>query len=461
MSAVDVGSPTLATIRHSVTASEPGWLADARRAAFEWIDANGYPTRRDEDWRYMRVGDVIGAPLVPVGSQHSSTSAGIDAEQLGRLAPDLGGARLVFVDGHLSSGLSSVTGLPDGVTITGVATMLASRPDTLATRFVSAQEEPRDGFAALNVGLAEDGAYIDIPADTAVELPIHLVFVTTDTAGEASLLSSTRSVVVAGANSRATIVETHIGTGGGAGASNAAMRVFAEAGAEIGHVITQNAPEDAFHLSVLEVAQAADSRFSSNAFSVGGAIARHEVRVRLDGERGDVSLAGLYVPHARQYHDHPVVIEHVAPNCTSRQDYHGILDDQSHGVFNGRIVVHHAGIGTDASQANKNLILSDRAEIDTRPRLEIFADDVKCAHGATVGQLDEEAVYYLRSRGIPESVARGVLTNAFAAEIVERVELGPLRTWIEDVVAARLLRAPGVEPSDVLASEVVSQEDGA
>jgi len=189
---------------------------------------------------------------------------------------------------------------------------------------------------------------------------------------------------------------------------------------------------------VLDVTQAAKSRFSSNAYSLGASVARHEVRVRLDGEAADVTLAGLYLPSGSQHHDNPVTVEHVAPCCTSRQVYNGVLDDQGHGVFNGRILVQPSANGTNATQSNRNLVLSDRAEIDTRPRLEILTDDVVCAHGATVGQLDEQAIYYLRTRGIPETAARAMLTTAFANEIVQRIENVELRSWVENLVSQRL-----------------------
>lgn len=428
----------------TVEQSRPDWLSRAREAAFEWIADRGFPTRKDEDWKYLRLGPIIG-PIVDgaFSPARREDGHGVTSSMLAGLVPDLGGPRLVFVNGLFAHDLSSGSGSGSGATVTAVASMLLDDPDRVAARFGVSDQVHLDGFAALNVALAEDGAYIDVAADLALEQPIHLVFCTTSHAGTVGgdpVMSSPRSMVHAGPNSRVTIVETHVGIGDAPTCTNAVTKITLDAGARVDHVVVQDMPSAAFHLDVLDVAQAADSTFSSHAFSLGGAIARHEVRVLLDGEHADVALAGLYLPAGAQHHDHPVMVEHRAPNCTSSQRYHGVLDECGHGVFNGRIVVQPTGGGTDATQSNKNLILSDQAEIDTRPRLEILADDVRCAHGATVGQLDREAIHYLRTRGINEATARGMLTSAFANEMVEQVTLAPLRDWIQRLVSDRLHR---------------------
>ena len=434
----------LAGLRTTVEQSRPDWLSRAREAAFDWIADRGFPTRKDEDWRYLRLGPIVG-PIVEgaLSPARREDGHGVTSSMLAGLVPDLGGARLVFVNGLLAHDLSSGSGSGSGANITGVMSMLLDDPDRVAARFgVGASEQVHlDGFAALNVALAEDGAYIDVPADLTLEQPIHLVFCTTShtgTVGGDPVMSSPRSMVHAGPNSRVTIIETHVGIGDAPTCTNAVTKVTLDAGAHVHHVVVQDMPLAAFHLDVLDVVQAADSTFSSRAFSLGGAIARHEARVLLDGEHAEVALAGLYLPAGAQHHDHPVMVEHRAPNCTSSQQYHGVLDERGHGVFNGRIVVQPTGGGTDATQSNKNLILSDQAEIDTRPRLEILAHDVRCAHGATVGQLDREAIHYLRTRGINEATARGMLTSAFANEMVEQVTLAPLRDWIQRLVSERL-----------------------
>jgi Fe-S cluster assembly protein SufD len=251
-------------------------------------------------------------------------------------------------------------------------------------------------------------------------------------------VSSPRSVVLAGPASRAAIVETYVGVPGDVYCTNAVTEVVLEEGAEVEHYKVQDEPETAFHLALLDVRQGRGSRFSSHSVALGSSIARHEVRVGLEAEGAEVRLDGLYMPRGDQHHDNPILIEHAAPHCTSRQLYKGVLDGHGQGVFNGRVVVCPGAVGTDASQTNKNLLLSDHAEVDTRPRLEIFADDVKCTHGAAVGRLDEDAVFYLRSRGVPHLAARGLLIYAFANEMVERLRLEPLRSLVEKLVAHRL-----------------------
>ncbi len=445
----------LTALAPKVEQTGPDWLVRAREAVFEWISDRGFPTRKDEDWKYLRLGPVVG-PIVEgaFSPARREDGLGVTSSMLAGLVPDLGGVRLVFVNGLLAHDLSSGSGSGSGANITGVASMLLDDPDRVAFRVVvgASEQVHLDGFAALNVALAEDGAYIDVPADLALEQPIHLVFCTTSltgTVGGDLVMSSPRSMVHAGPNSRVTIIETHVGIGDAPTCTNAVTQITLDAGAHVEHVVVQDMPTAAFHLNVVDVVQAADSTFSSHAFSLGGAIARHEVRVLLDGGHANVALAGLYLPAGDQHHDHPVMVEHRAQNCTSSQRYHGVLDERGHGVFNGRIVVQPTGGGTDATQSNKNLILSEQAEIDTRPRLEILADDVRCAHGATVGQLDAEAIHYLRTRGINEGTARAMLTSAFANEMVEQVTLAPLRDWIQRLVSERLHRVSDLNSTEL------------
>lgn len=433
----------LAGLRLANEQGQPDWLARVRESASRQVVERGFPTRKDEDWKYLRLGPIVDGAFSPA---RRDDDHGVTLPMLAALVPDLGGARLVFVNGLLAHDLSSGS----TAAVTGVGSMVLDDPGRAAALFGAdrGDHDHLDGFAALNVALAEDGACIDVPADLTVEQPIHLVFCTTSHSG-GPVIASPRSVVRAGRNSSVTIVETHIGIGDAPTCTNAVTTITLDDGARVDHVVLQDMPSVAHHLDVLHVVQGADSRFSSHAFSLGGAIARHEVRVLLDGEHADVALAGLYLPAGDQHHDHPVMVEHRAPNCTSSQRYHGVLDERGHGVFNGRIVVQPTGGGADASQSNKNLILSDRAEIDTRPRLEILADDVKCAHGATVGQLDGEAVHYLRTRGIDEATARGMLTSAFANELVEQVALVPMREWIQRRVSERLHRLPDASSAEL------------
>ena len=411
----------------------PAWLTEARRAAFGWVAEHGFPTLKDEDWRYTRLGPILEAPFEPAaaGMGHRLSSSTIDA-----LAADLGGTRLVFVNGYFAPELSRLTELPEGATVTSLASVLAEGAERLEPLFSRPFGQHHHAFTALNAALAEDGAFVHLPADTTVDEPIQLVFFS-DTGGS-PLVSSPRSVVLAGPGSRVAIVETHAGIPGDVYCTNAVTEVVLEEGARVEHYKVQDESETAFHLALLDVRQDRGSRFSSHSVALGSSIARHEVRVNLEAEGAEVSLNGLYMPRGDQHHDNPILIEHAAPRCTSRQLYKGVMDERGQGVFNGRIIVHPGALGTDASQTNKNLLLSDHAEVDTRPRLEILADDVKCTHGAAVGRLDEDAVFYLRSRGVPHQAARGLLIYAFVNEMVERLRLEPLRSRVEKLVAHRL-----------------------
>lgn len=435
----------LADLRQPDDPGASDWLNQYRASAFEWLDRHGFPTAKNEDWKYFRLGAILATPFSPgrSGQDHDLSSAIIDD-----LVPDLGGPKLVFVNGHLRPELSSIPGPETGVelaSLANLASILAAHPSSPPPLFTTPGADHLDGFAALNAGLAQDGACLRIAADAVVAQPIQLVYCTAGASDP--VWSTTRSMVVAGANSRATLVETHVGIDdSGMCGTNAVTRIQLEPGAQLDHCMIQNAPPTAMHFGVLDVTQAACSRFSTCAVSLGAAMARHEARLRLEGEGSDAILAGLYLPARQQYHDNPVLVDHVAPNCTSRQVYNGVLDGHGHGVFNGRIVVQPTANGTDATQSNKNLVLSDQAEIDTRPRLEILTDDVACSHGATVGQLDDDTIYYLRSRGISEPAARAMLTSAFATEIVQRIEVDPLRDWVLRLVSQRLTAAALPEP---------------
>jgi Fe-S cluster assembly protein SufD len=438
VTAEGTGTPTgtavgLADLRQPDDPGASDWLNQYRASAFEWLDLHGFPTAKNEDWKYFRLGAILATPFSPGRSgRHPDLSSAI----IDDLLPDLGGPKLVFVNGHLRPELSSIPGPETGVELASLASILAAHPSSPPPLFTTPGTDHLDGFAALNAGLAQDGACLLISADAVVAQPIQLVYCTAGASDP--VWSTTRSMVLAGANSRATLVETHVGIDdGGVCGTNAVTRIQLEPGAQLDHCMIQNAPLTAMHFGVLDVTQATGSRFSTWAFSLGAAMARHEARLRLEGEGSDAMLAGLYLSAGQQY---------IAPNCTSRQVYNGVLDGRGHGVFNGRIVVQPTANGTDATQSNKNLVLSDQAEIDTRPRLEILTDDVACSHGATVGQLDDDAIYYLRSRGISEPAARAMLTAAFATEIVQRIEVDPLRDWVLRLVSQRLDAAELPEP---------------
>ncbi|MGH9116267.1 MAG: Fe-S cluster assembly protein SufD [Acidimicrobiales bacterium] len=415
-------------------AGEPAWLAGAREEASSWLARNGFPTRKDEDWRYCRLDPILALPLEP-------TRAGVTTEPLeepevrATLPEGFGGARLVFVNGRFAERLSCTDGLAEGVGIGNLAPVLAAPDGLLRPLWSDAAGYPH-AFRALNDALATDGAFVDVPAGTCVETPIEIVYVSVPR--DRPVVSNPRSLVRAGPGAAASVVETYVGLPGGPCLTNALTQIVLGEGARVDHYKLQDEEVGSFHLSCVEVRPGRGARFSSRLVALGGRIARHEVNARLEEEEATVELDGLYLPAGDQYHDNPVRVEHAAPRCTSRQVYKGIVDGSAHGVFNGHVIVRPGADATDAHQVNKNLLLSDRAEVDTRPRLEIFADDVACTHGAAVGSLDADALFYLRSRGLPSSEARALLVAGFAQEVLDRFPAGPVRDRAERLVGERL-----------------------
>ena len=419
----------------------PGWLNSLRGSAFEWIGEHGFPTAKDEAWKYTRVAPIMAIPFAPA---EPGTRCALSLDDVAELAGDLGGPRMVFVNGYFVPELSALKNLPEGVRLDSLASVLAEdreESEALEALLWRRFRERPQAFTALNMAFGEDGAFIRIPAHISVEEPIHLVFLSD--AGATPLVSHPLSVVFAGTGSRVTIVETHAGIAGGVYLSNAVTELVLDEGAVVEHYKVQNEADSAFHLGLMDVRQGRASRFSAHSVALGATLARHEVKVTLEAPEAQVALNGLYLPRGRQHLDNPTTIEHAAPHCTSRELYKGVVDGHGRGIFDGHIVVRPGAMKTDASQTNKNLLLSASAQAYTRPRLEIFADDVKCAHGATVGQLDDEALYYLRTRGIPQQVARNLLTYAFASEMLELIQVPPLRSRVRQMLATRFADGPG------------------
>lgn len=425
--------PLLTSLQAAEPARQPAWRRQSCDAAWRWLADHGFPTAKDEAWKYTRVAPILAVPFQPAAAPPSRR---LSAARLAQWVGDYGGPRLVFVNGHFAARLSSLAGLPAGVRLSNLAALPEAQRAALEPLLARALQVAPDAFGALNAALGEDGAVLQIPAHCTLERPIHLVFLADP--GAAPLAAHPRNLIQLGAGSRASLVESHVASGAGVYLSNALSQVVLEAGAELEHYSLQDASRSAFHLARLDVRQARDSRFSAHLTACGGAIARHEVRIALEGPGAQVALDGLYLPGGEQHLDNQTCIEHLAPYCTSRERYKGVIGGRGHGVFDGRIIVRPGAIKTDASQTIKNLLLSATAQANAQPRLEIFADDVKCAHGAAVGQLDRQAIFYLRSRGLDEPAARALLTYAFVGEMLDAIRLAPLRSQVERLVAAQL-----------------------
>ncbi len=403
------------------------WLRESRAEAIGRFAQQGFPTLHNEEWKYTNVTAIEHGRfnlLPPHGSEFLSRL--IDSHAL------LDSHILVFVNGHLEPGLSRPGKLPADVKLTSLSYRLERSPDDLEEALVT--YPPPSAFADLNLAFMADGAYIRLPPGCVVKAPIQLLFI----ASEANLAIQPRNLVLAGAGCSASLVEHHVALGDISYFTNAVTDIVLDAGASIEHHKLQQESPSAFHIATVNVSQAAKSRFISTSFALGARLSRVGIAVRLDAEDARCDLDGLYLADGRQHVDHHTRIDHLQPRCTSRERYKGVLDGASRAVFNGRVVVHPDAQGSDAVQTNHNLLLSDAAEIDTKPQLEIWADDVKCSHGATVGQLDEDQVFYLCSRGIGESAARAMLTRAFAMEVVNRVGIPALQEKFDELLHARL-----------------------
>lgn len=405
------------------------WLREARAEAIGRFAQQGFPTLRDEDWKYTNVVSIENGRFKVLPSPGGeSLAALVDAHAL------LHSHLLVFVNGRLAPELCRPGRLPAGVVLGSLALHLEQAADDLEEHLVIFP--PASVFADLNLAFMADGAYLRLPPGVTVKSPIHLLFI----ASEAALAIQPRNLIVAGEGSSAAIVEHHVGLDASSYFTNAVSDIVLGAGASIEHHKLQQESPKAFHIATVNVTQAADSRFVSGSFALGGRLARTGIAVGLQAAGASCTLDGLYVTDGRQHVDHHTRIDHRQGRCTSRQLYKGVLNGASRAVFSGRVVVHPDAQGSDAVQTNHNLLLSEAAEIDTKPQLEIWADDVKCSHGATVGQLDEDQVFYLRSRGIAEASARSMLTRAFAMEIIDRVHVHALQGRLDEVLQAKLPR---------------------
>jgi len=412
-------------------AGEPAWLEAARKSAIARFVELGFPTRSHEEWKYTNP-----APIAKVAWTSAATApvsrAALDALGL----PLTEGPHLVFVNGRLAMELSSVAGLEPAATLRSYRQMLASEPAAIETHL--ARTEPFDdrAFAALARAFATDGAFVRIPRDYVLERPIWLVFLSAPGAEPGA--SHPRFTVVAEPSSRATIYEVHATIGAGGHLASALTEIRVGENAQVDHVKLQLEGEGAIHLGHGALHIGRNARASSTLVSLGASIARHDIVALLDGPGAECVLEGLYVTSDGQHVDCRTTVDHRQPHGSSRELFKGVLSGKSRGIFNGRVIVRPGAQKTDAQQKNENLLLSLGAEADSQPQLEIEADDVKCSHGSTIGQLEEDAIFYLRSRGIGEAEAAAMLTRGFAAQICDRVASAAFREHIEALVLARL-----------------------
>ena len=409
----------------------PSWLPGMRRAAMDQFVRVGFPTPRDEEWRFTPVAPIAQAEFPPAAPQRVA-SAVLTPYRFGHAE----WPQLVFVNGKLAPEQSKIPALPSGVRVASLAAALADDPRVVEAHLSRYARPDVSAFAALNTAFMRDGGFVHVPAGVVLEQPIHLLFVSTPGSSGAA---HPRNLIVVERGARASIVESYVGLeGAGAYLTNAVTEVFSGEDAWTEHTRLQRESEQAYHIGLTHVAQARGSHYRSFTLAVGAAISRHNLHVQLTAPGIETLMYGLYLARGEQVVDNHTAIFHDHPNCNSWEVYKGILEGRARAVFNGKVFVNPEAQKTDAKQTNRNLLLSPDAKVDTKPQLEIFADDVKCTHGATVGFLDPGAQFYLRSRGIPPDAARRLLTYAFAAEVVNEVALEPVRTELDRLVRARL-----------------------
>jgi Fe-S cluster assembly protein SufD len=414
----------------SLAGHDVPWLRELRDTAMAHFSAHGFPAPRDEDWKYTRT-----AAIERRAFRCEPAEGALDVDRVkALLGADV--PRLVFIDGRCFPALSLADSLETGVRFVSLREMTSHEPDTLRGVYGEVAALGRHPFAALNGAFADDGVYLHVADDAAVKTPLHVIFITT--AAQEGHAVHPRLLVRLGANAEATLVERYLALDDAVYFNNVVAEIVLADNAALDHYRVQEEAARAFHIGGVHVRQGRDSRYRTHGVSFGNALLRNDIDVQLTAAGARCDLTGLFLADGRRHVDIHTRIDHLRPHGTSNEFYKGILDGHGRGVFNGKVIVHPDAQKTDARQVNNNLLLSADAEADTKPQLEIYADDVKCSHGATVGQLDADAVFYLRARGVDEAAARRLLTHAFAAEIIEQVRLPALRAYLDQALLARL-----------------------
>ncbi len=403
-----------------------------RRNAMQRFAQYGFPTTRDEEWRFTNIAPIAKTHFAPALRYENDS---VLVSHVKKFSLGLKCTRLVFINGHYAPGLSLIAASSKGAKATNLKTALQTDGDVVHQHLARYVKHEENAFTALSTAFFQDGAFIHIADNVNVKGPIHLLFIA---AGEKSVTATPRNLIVVGNNSKISIVESYVSLAKAPYLTNAVTEFIVGENAIVEHDKLQDEAVDSFHIGTVHFQQGANSNVVSNAINFGGAIVRNNITVVLNGEGIEATLNGLSLGNANQHIDNHTTIDHAKPHCASHEVYKAILDGKSRGVFNGKIFVRKDAQKTDAKQTNKTLLLSDEATIDTKPQLEIFADDVKCTHGATVGHLDEEQLFYLRSRGIGFEEANDLLTFAFASDVISRVHIDALREQLDAMVHEKL-----------------------
>lgn len=414
----------------------PTWVARLRESAMDRFEELGFPSVKDEEWKYTNVAPIskLSFGIVPESPGRVVTAA--EVAQLGCVEAEK--SQLVFVNGVLREDLSSLSELPAGVTAIDLTRAIVNENyrELIREHLARGVDYNANGFIALNTAMIDSGAFVLIPKGLVIEKPLSLLFISDSSGG--TVAAFPRVLVVAEENSSATLLESYVSVGDSISFTNAVVEITLKDGARLEHYKVQREGAEAFHIGTTSADLGPNSSYDSTTINFGAQLSRHDVAVKMAHEGAECWVDGLYVVSSSQHTDTHSVIDHQQPHCTSHQLYKGILDGKSRAVFNGKIFVRHGALKTDAMQTNKNLLLSNEARVDTKPQLEILADDVKCAHGAAVGQIDEDELFYLETRGIHAELARNLLTYGFAEEVIGKIKIDSIRAQLDAAVLNRL-----------------------
>jgi len=416
----------------SPKSGDPEWLAEIRRDAAGSFLELGVPTIRHEEWRWTNLKPLWAHAWTP--AQPASVT---EADLAPYLIPEADSCRLVFVNGYFNAELSRVPALPKGVAIGPLSRMLEG-DEGLSSKLARLADHHAQPFVALNTALFNDGAYVRAGRDAVIGFPVHVLHVSVG--GPDPVLIAPRVLVLAGDNAEIELIESFVGLAGiedGPRFSTAVAEVVLQQGARVRHAKVLRETEAGYHIGWTEARVDRDADYRNDSVALDAALSRNNLNVMLIGEGSHADLKGLILGRGTEHFDNHLLVEHVRPHCTSNQLYRSVVDDKSRSVFSGKVVVRPGAAGTDAQQQNNNLLLSDDAKVDTKPQLEIYCDDVKCSHGATSGQLDAGALFFLRSRGLSLHQARSVLTYAFAREVIDALEIDPVREALEGQMQQR------------------------
>jgi Fe-S cluster assembly protein SufD len=423
----------LADFKQLQNIKKDDWFSKQRQSAFNIFQESGFPSTKKENWKYTDVKPIAKNLFSNIANGNIVIN---DDEIDAILFKELECVELIFVNGAYSEKYSNIKNLPNELTIKNMANALVDDEDFLKKHLSQYANDDSSSFTALNTAFIQDGAYINVPSDLILERPISITYISK---GNSNVFAThPRNLIFMGENSKATIIENYIGIDDTNYFTNAVTETSLSQGASLEHYKIQQESSNAFHIGNLNTSQDKDSRFESHSISIGGALVRNDINAQLNEEGAEITMNGLYMTDNAQHIDNHTRVDHFKPYTQSNQNYRGVLNGKSRGVFNGKVVVHPQAQKIEAYQNNANLLLSDDAEIDTKPELEIYADDVKCNHGATIGQLDNDMLFYLRSRAVDEQTARSLLTYAFADEIINNISFQSIKNKLEHLIIGRL-----------------------